>query len=59
MNDPQHRSTEVLREECATAARALAMAHEKADMTGFHFHLGQIAALAQLIYDGNIREGKA
>lgn len=59
MDDPQTRSTEVLREEAAEAARRLTSAHERGDSDSFHFNLGQIVVLAQLIYEGNIREGKA
>ena len=59
MDDPGRRSTEQLREEAADAARRLAQAHRDNDMFGFHLHLGKLRVLADLIYDGNIREGKA
>lgn len=59
VDDPRHRSTEVLREEAAAAARALAKAHEQGDLDQFHFRLGEMAVLAKLIYDGNLREGRA
>jgi hypothetical protein len=59
MEDPGMRSTEVLREEAADAARDLVAAHERGDLSAFSFNLGVLAMLAALIYDGNIREGKA
>lgn len=56
---PEFRSTEVLSEEAAEAARKLDLAHRNGDREMFHFYLGQLWSLAELIYAGNIREGKA
>lgn len=58
MGDLLDRSAEILREEAAEAARNLVKAHEGDEMAPFHFHLGELVALGQMIYEANRREGR-
>jgi hypothetical protein len=54
----EERTPEQLRYEAAEAGRALAAAYDENEMASFHFNLGRVRALADLIYNANAEADK-